>query len=169
MAFDENEILPGWETARGPHGGYVMALLVRAMEHAVGDAARQPRSLTTHFLRPPAVGPITTSATVERAGRSMTTVTARLEQNGKPVALGVGAFSGAYGGADIRGTPAPAGGAPRDTPLPHPRGATPRQPLRADPRRATGDRTARAAATLRRRALHGLREPGGGRLDRSAR
>src|SRR3954454_25279898 len=108
MAFDENEILPGWETARGPHGGYVMALLVRAMERAVDDDARQPRSLTTHFLRPPAVGPITTTATVERAGRSMTTVTARLEQNGKPVALGVGAFAGAYPGPEVGEVPMPA-------------------------------------------------------------
>src|SRR6478736_3331669 len=107
MAFDEDEILPGWETARGPHGGYVMALLVRAMERAVDDDMRQPRSLTTHFLRPPAVGPITTSVTVERAGRSMTTVTARLEQDGKPVALGIGAFAGAYGGPDIGARPMP--------------------------------------------------------------
>src|SRR4051812_37962610 len=107
MAFDEDQILPGWETARGPHGGYVMALLVRAMERAVDDEARQPRSLTTHFLRPPAVGPITTSATVERAGRSMPTVTAGLEQTGRRVALGVGAFSGAYGGPDIGGRPMP--------------------------------------------------------------
>jgi|1186.fasta_scaffold300761_2 acyl-CoA thioesterase len=107
MAFDEDEILAGWETARGPHGGYVMALLTRAMERAVGDAARQPRSLTTHFLRPPKVGPITTTATVERAGRSMSTVTARLEQDGKPVALGLGAFSGPYDGPDIGERPMP--------------------------------------------------------------
>src|SRR6478609_10622700 len=115
MAFDEDEILPGWETARGPHGGYVMALLTRAMERAVGDEARQPRSLTTHFLRPPKVGPITTTATVERAGRSMSTVTARLEQNGKPVALGIGAFAGAYGGAHVGGRPMPGVAPPGET------------------------------------------------------
>src|SRR3954464_14230060 len=107
MAFDEDEILAGWETARGPHGGYVMALLVRAMERAVDDDARKPRSLTTHFLRPPKVGPITTTATVERAGRSMSTVTARLEQDGKPVALGLGAFSRPYDGTDIGERPMP--------------------------------------------------------------
>src|SRR5690349_4024951 len=103
MAFDDDSaidpegngsIAPGWETARGPHGGYVMALLARAMEQAAGG--RQPRSVTVHFLRPPAVGPVRAVTVVERAGRSMTSVSARLEQDGRPVALGVGAFAGAY-------------------------------------------------------------------------
>jgi acyl-CoA thioesterase len=107
MAFDEAEILPGWDTARGPHGGYVMALVVRAMERAVADDARQPRSLTTHFLRPPAIGPVEITATVERAGRSLTTVTARLEQRGRPVALAVGALARAYDAPDIGAVPMP--------------------------------------------------------------
>ena len=96
------------------------------------------------------------SATVERAGRSMTTVTARLEQDGKPVALGVGAFAGAYGGPDVGERPMPDVAPPGD--------AAP--PL---PGRATRDRTPRAAAALRRRALHRLRGPAGRRLDRPAR
>src|SRR3954467_11389390 len=98
MAFDEDEILAGWETARGPPGGLWMALLPPPRERAGGGGggagAARPRSLTTHFLRPPKVGPITTTATVERAGRSMSTVTARLEQAGTPDALGLGPSSG---------------------------------------------------------------------------
>src|SRR3954462_15938759 len=124
MAFDEDEILAGWETARGPHGGYVMALLTRAMERAVGDPARQPRSLTTHFLRPPKVGPITTTASVERAGRSMSMVTERLEQDGKPVALGLGPFSGPYDGPDMDEQPMPKV-APHVDPVPPIPGAPP--------------------------------------------
>ena len=67
MAFDDDialsttgdgAIADGWATPRGPHGGYVMALVARAMEQAVDDPARQPRSLTCHFLRPPKVGPV---------------------------------------------------------------------------------------------------------------
>ncbi|MDA0174607.1 thioesterase family protein [Solirubrobacter taibaiensis] len=96
-ADGHGQIAAGWETARGPHGGYVMALLASAMERAAG---RPPRSLTVHFLRPPAIGPVHATATVERAGRAMTTVLGRLEQDSKPVALGLGAFADAYGGPD---------------------------------------------------------------------
>ena len=42
-----------WWTPRGPLGGYVMAFGMRAMELAVGDPERQPRSATVHFLRAP--------------------------------------------------------------------------------------------------------------------
>ena len=83
----------GWNTPVGPLGGYVMAIVLRAMQAAVADDARQPRSFTLHFLRPPHPGPVTVRPTVERTGRTLTTVTARLEQDGKLIALGIGAFS----------------------------------------------------------------------------
>jgi acyl-coenzyme A thioesterase PaaI-like protein len=127
MAFDDDialdadgngSIAAGWETARGPHGGYVMALLARAMEQAA--EGRQPRSLTVHFLRPPAVGPVRAVPVVERAGRSMTTVTARLEQDGRPVALGLGAFAGTYEAPAVGEAPMPSVAPPQDhvDPLP---------------------------------------------------
>jgi acyl-coenzyme A thioesterase PaaI-like protein len=103
----EGTIADGWTTPRGPHGGYVMAVLAHAMEVAVADPARQPRSLTAHFLRPPKLGPVTAKATVERAGRALTTVTARLEQDGKPVALAVGAFSSAWDAPELGDVPMP--------------------------------------------------------------
>ncbi len=37
-------IARAWWVVRGPNGGYVAALLVRALEHAIGDAARPLRS-----------------------------------------------------------------------------------------------------------------------------
>ena len=86
-------IAEGWDTPRGPLGGYVMAIVLNGMQLAAGDDARQPRSLTAHFLRPPHAGPVTVHPTVERAGRSLSTVTARLEQDGKVIALALGAFS----------------------------------------------------------------------------
>jgi acyl-CoA thioesterase len=100
----EGAIADGWATPRGPHGGYVMAILARAMERAAG---RQARSLTCHFLRPPAVGPITVTTEIVRAGRAMTTVTARMEQGGKPIALTLGAFSGAYDAPELGAVPMP--------------------------------------------------------------
>ena len=86
-------ISEGWETPRGPLGGYVMAIVLNGMLHAVDDADRQPRSLTVHFLRPPHDGPVTIRPQVERAGRTLTTATARLEQDDKLIALAIGAFS----------------------------------------------------------------------------
>ena len=50
-----------WWIGRGPNGGYVAALMLQAMGDAVGaekDLADSlpPRSLSVHFLSPPAVG-----------------------------------------------------------------------------------------------------------------
>ena len=130
MAFDddialsptgEGAIAAGWATPRGPHGGYVMAIVANAMQRA---ADRRPRSLTAHFLRPPRVGPVSVHTTVERAGRSMTTISARMEQDGKPIALALGAFSGAYEAPELGEVPMPAVDPPRATAEPLP-GAPP--------------------------------------------
>jgi acyl-CoA thioesterase len=85
-----------WWTPRGPLGGYVMAIVLRGMMLAVDEEARQPRSFTVHFLRPPTAGPITVRPVVERVGRSLTSASARLEQDGKLIALALGAFSLPY-------------------------------------------------------------------------
>lgn len=100
-------IAPGWHTPRGPLGGYVMAILMRALELAVDDPARSARSVTAHFLRPPVDGPVTVSATVERAGRSLSTVSGRLEQDGKLLALALAAYSVAWEGPLLADAPMP--------------------------------------------------------------
>ena len=79
-----------WWIVRGPFGGYVATFLTRAMMAAVDDPARRPRSLTVHFVEPPQAGPVEVCATVERSGRSATTLNLRLEQDGRPVALALG-------------------------------------------------------------------------------
>lgn len=83
----------GWWIVRGPNGGYVAAILLRAMAHAVADEARRPRSLTVHFLAPPAEGAADVTTCIERTGRSLTTATARLEQDGRLLAIAIAAFS----------------------------------------------------------------------------
>jgi hypothetical protein len=83
----EGAIADGWWTPRGPLGGYVQAIVLRAMQLAVGDDERRPRSMTMHFLRVPEVGPVLVRPVVERAGRSLTSVSARLEQNGRLLGL----------------------------------------------------------------------------------
>jgi acyl-CoA thioesterase len=84
------EISEGWWVVRGPFGGYVASFLTRAMLAAVDDPARRPRSLTVHFVEPPEAGPVEVRATVERSGRAATTVSLRLEQDGRPIALALG-------------------------------------------------------------------------------
>jgi acyl-CoA thioesterase len=103
----EGEIVEHWWTPRGPLGGFVMAIALRAMTLAAGDDQRPPRSLTTYFLRPPQAGPVTLRPAVERAGRSLTTVSARLEQEGKPVAVALAAFSTAWPGPLLSEAPMP--------------------------------------------------------------
>ena len=89
----EGILAEGWNTPRGPLGGYVMAIVMHALELAVDDAARQARSVTMHFLRVPEAGPVTVQAAVERAGASLSTVSGRLEQDGKLFGLALGAYS----------------------------------------------------------------------------
>ena len=107
-----------WWTPRGPLGGFVMAIVARGMALAVADDARRPRSLTVHFLRPPKAGPVLLRPTVERAGRSLTSVSARLEQDGKLVALALGAFSAPWPGPRLSEAPMPAVEPPADRSAP---------------------------------------------------
>lgn len=80
----------GWFVGTGPNGGWIAAVLTRAMMLAVDDDARPPRSLTVHFLAAPAAGPVEVSATVERAGSTTSALSLRMEQDGQPVALALG-------------------------------------------------------------------------------
>jgi acyl-CoA thioesterase len=82
-----------WAVPRGPNGGYIAALVLRAMEATVADAVRAPRSLTLHYLRPPAPGPCTLRVTVERAGRTLTSLSARMLQDDRAMVVALGAFS----------------------------------------------------------------------------
>jgi len=89
----EGRIDRGWWIVRGPNGGYVAAILLRAMTAAAGDDGRPARSLTVHYTAPPAEGAVRIATSIERAGGSLTTVSARMEQDGKLLALALGAFS----------------------------------------------------------------------------
>jgi acyl-CoA thioesterase len=87
------EVSPDWRAGRGPHGGYIAAMLLRALIDAVGDPRRAPRSLTVHYPRTPKPGPVSIRTTIEREGRSLSTLSARMEQDGKLIALVLAAFS----------------------------------------------------------------------------
>ncbi len=107
----------GWFAGRGPNGGYLAAIVLRAMLAELDDPAREPRSLTCHYLRPPAAGPVRIDVTVERAGRATSTLTVRLSQDDRPCVLGVAAF-----GVDV---PAPAAYATEPPAVPAPEDVAP--------------------------------------------
>ena len=87
---------PDWWVERGPHGGYLAALLLRALKDTVNDPARSVRSLTVHYIAPPAHGPLEIRTTIERVGKSRVSASARLLQGGDTMAIALGAFSSAW-------------------------------------------------------------------------
>lgn len=96
-----------WWIARGPNGGFLAAIITRALQASLPED-RQPRSLTIHYTAAPEEGPLRVETKIERAGRSMSTATARMEQGGRLIALAIGAFSLAREGAiDFDDLPAP--------------------------------------------------------------
>ena len=103
-----------WATQLGANGGYLAALVLRAMIAELDDPAREARSLTCHYLRPPAEGEVRVDVGVERSGRPLSTVTARLSQAGTLCVLAVAAFAVELDGALDYAAQAPAASAPED-------------------------------------------------------
>lgn len=100
-------VSPDWRAGRGPHGGYLAAMLMRALIESVADPNRAPRSLTIHYARAPEAGPVEIRTTIEREGRSLSTLSARMEQDGKLMALALAAFSVPWSGPDVAEMPMP--------------------------------------------------------------
>jgi acyl-CoA thioesterase len=101
------EVSGDWRAGRGPHGGYLAAMLLRALSETVADPLRAPRSLTIHYARAPQPGPVTIVVTLEREGRSLSTLSARMEQGDALVALALAAFSVAWDAPHVAELPMP--------------------------------------------------------------
>ncbi len=114
---------PAWFVLTGPHGGYVAALLVRAVEAAVAaadDAQPKPiRSLSVHYLLPATEGPAEIEVDITRTGRSLSFVEVRLRQGERLVAHGLAAL-GAGRGAEGFQDAGPAAHIPPAETLPSP-------------------------------------------------
>ena len=118
------DVSPDWRAGRGPHGGYLAAMLLRALTETVADPQRAPRSLTIHYARAPQPGPVEIRTAIERAGRSLSTLSARMEQDGRLMALALAAFSVPWSAPEIAELPLPAVEPPEprrgEPPPPHP-------------------------------------------------
>jgi acyl-CoA thioesterase len=77
------ELHERWSSLAGIHGGYTAAIVVNAITASVDDPSRALRSFATQFAAVPQPGPVDIEVTVERTGKSMTTTSARLFQEGR--------------------------------------------------------------------------------------
>lgn len=82
---------PSWWILRGPNGGYLAAIVARAVLAEIAEPTQRLRSLTLHYLRAPAEGPCQVDVTVERRGRTLTSATFRLLQDDVLMVVGVAA------------------------------------------------------------------------------
>jgi len=86
------EMSERWWVERGPNGGYVAAVILRAIQ-AAAAIKRAPRSLTVQFPRAPLAGPVEITVRTEREGRTVTFLSARMEQEGKLQATALAVLS----------------------------------------------------------------------------
>jgi acyl-CoA thioesterase len=81
-----------WFQGKGAYGGLLCAGIVRVMATLV-DKARRPRTLHVHFCAP-ATGVLTNvDVVVEREGASISTLSARVTQEGKTIAFATATFA----------------------------------------------------------------------------
>ncbi len=114
-----------WFGFQSAHGGFLAGVLLRAMQAEVGDAARHPRALTVHFAAAVKVGEVDIDVREERRGGRLSTVSARMTQEGAVMAVALGALSARRDGPDINDAPAPEVAPPEALePLPGPGGFT---------------------------------------------
>ena len=127
------------------------------MTAAVDDPSRALRSFATQFAAAPRPGPVDIEVTVERAGRSMTTTSARLLQEGRVLQVAHAVSSTTLARPRLRRVRPP----PRRRPGRHAAVRVPRRP-RPLPER-------RRAARPRRRPVRRRRRSVGGRMAPTAR
>ena len=131
---------PAWWVQRGPNGGYLAAIALRALTVRVGDPARVPRSFTVHFVAPPDEGEITIDTALERVGRSLTSCSARVAQGDRTVALVLAAFSAPRAAPAFSDLPPPAVPAAETLPASEPADFAPPFAHRWEARWAIGER-----------------------------
>jgi acyl-CoA thioesterase len=81
--------------------------VLQAIVAAIGRPERHPRSLTLHYLSTPTPGAAAVEVTEERSGRTLTSVSARLVQDGRTRIVALAALGGAYAAEPAFAAPPP--------------------------------------------------------------
>lgn len=77
-----------WDGPLSPHGGMLVAKVLGAIDATINaEQAMQARTLSCHFLRPPAHGEVEIVVETQRVGRRFANTGATLSQDGKPCVL----------------------------------------------------------------------------------
>ena len=92
------ELDPAWFVA-GPNGGYVAAVLMRAVQSVPDATGRPARSMSVHYPQAGAAGPALVTVEVNRAGRSMMFATVRMHQGDRLIAQAMAALG--HGRSDV--------------------------------------------------------------------
>lgn len=94
------ELTAAWSGGRGPHGGVIAAIVVRAMSETIQDSGVTPRSLTLHYLRAPAAGEVQIAVELRRSGRRTANLSATMTQDGRECVLALATFAHAIAELD---------------------------------------------------------------------
>ncbi len=88
-----SRLLDRWNIVAGPNGGYLGAIIARAMTETVADPDRGLRSITVHFLARPEFDDVEIDVDVLRSGRSLSSVQAIMRQGERVICSSLAAFS----------------------------------------------------------------------------
>lgn len=119
-----------WWIMRGPNGGYLAAIVARAVLAEVASTGQRLRSMTLHYLRAPGEGDCEVVVTVERRGRTLTSLSMRLEQGGETMVLGLAATAVDRDGPAFADLACPSADAPTSAPAPEVPADAPSVPMR---------------------------------------
>jgi acyl-CoA thioesterase len=109
------DIRPDWWVGAGPNGGYLGAIVVRALGADPQLGSRPLRSITLHYVGRPAEGPAEVQVEADRHGRSVSFLRARLVQEGRQMASAVAVFADDRDGLELDQLDRPAVTAPEGT------------------------------------------------------
>jgi acyl-CoA thioesterase len=98
---------PDWWVIAGPNGGYIGAIIVRALAADPELDSRPLRSITIHYLGRPEAGPAEIHVEADRHGRSVSFTRGRFVQAGRTLANAAAVFADDRDGVELDTTEPP--------------------------------------------------------------
>ena len=98
-------LLDRWNIVAGPNGGYLAALIAKAMTDSIDEPSRGLRSITVHYLARAELDEAEIAVDIVRAGRSLSTVQATMHQGDRVICSSIAAFSVAWTSGDTWSLP----------------------------------------------------------------